>query len=103
MKQLITSSIVAATLLFTTSSFAQSSLCGSRDTLVERLKEKYQEEQTYLRIINDDTVVELWENMETETFTFFLTKRNGRSCLGPAGKGPVVLNTTNETVKGDEL
>jgi len=76
--------------------------CGARDSVVERLQNKFSEELAMgglQEMSETQAVMEIWASDETGTFTVLLTQPNGISCVVAAGtdffeaqKKPTVAN-----------
>lgn len=88
-------SLVLATLLFATTSNAQSN-CGSRELVVEKLGTKYGEHQSSIGTQGGGKIIEVWYSTETGTWTLLQTFASGRTCIIAAGQNwqtrdPVVI------------
>ncbi len=83
--------LMAATLVFGmagTAPPALASACGERNSVVEQLKNKYEERLTVGGLHNGQeakSVVEIWSSDETGTFTVLLTHATGITCVVAAG------------------
>ncbi|WP_417770506.1 hypothetical protein [Stappia sp.] len=83
--------LVLATVLMGVLSAAQpawAAKCALRDTVVERLSNKYSEQLTAGGLQSSPiltTMVEVWASEETGTFTVILTNPEGVSCILAAG------------------
>lgn len=67
---------------------ALASACAERESVVEQLKNKYDEQLTVGGLQNGDeaqSVVEIWSSEETGTFTVLLTHATGITCVMAAG------------------
>jgi hypothetical protein len=67
---------------------ASAASCGARDSVIANLKDKYAEELRVGGLQNvrgSHSVMEIWVNDETKTFTVLLTQANGISCIVAAG------------------
>lgn len=61
------------------------SACAPRDAIVEKLKEKYGEDQRGLGLGGKKSVIELWSSEKTGTWTIVMTRPNGTTCIVAAG------------------
>ena len=62
--------------------------CAPRDTVIERLQEKYSEQLTSGGLAYGSakqSVVEIWSSEKTGTFTMLLTSPEGVSCVVAVG------------------
>ena len=60
--------------------------CFSRDSLVENLADSYDESLTGAGLRSPQQLLELWTSPETGTFTIFITRPDGVSCLLASGQ-----------------
>ncbi|MCV2892650.1 hypothetical protein [Lentibacter sp. XHP0401] len=68
--------------------------CTTRDVMVERLQNTYQEELTGGGLHGASAVVEVWVSVETGTFTVISTNTAGEACILATGtdwQGPLAL------------
>ena len=77
-------SIVA--MWFATAAQAQMA-CGTRDSIVERLGEKYGEVWRGGGLSGPTTIFEIWASEATGTWTILKTTPNGMTCLVAIGDG----------------
>jgi|GEM_PF-710282 len=77
--------------------------CAPRETVVERLEDKFGEQLTSGGL-NDNAsktnLVEIWSSAETGTFTVLLTQPNGVSCVVATGEDYFTIDP-KEVVKSD--
>ena len=64
---------------------AQSTACMPRDVLVQNLEGNYGERLTGGGLKNAMQVVEVWSSDESGSFTVFITRADGLSCIIAAG------------------
>lgn len=60
-------------------------VCGPRDTIIDRLSARYQEQQSAIGMTSGGSLVELFVS-PTGTWTFVHTSANGVTCLLAAGE-----------------
>lgn len=60
-------------------------VCADRAEIVKKLASKFEEEQRGMGLNPKKSVVELWTNKETGTFTVLETFPDGRACLTTSG------------------
>ena len=83
--------IISGALLFGAAALpppAYAASCAKRETVVERLQEKFSEQLAAggLQATRPvETMVEVWVSPETGTFTVLLTNPNGTTCIMAAG------------------
>lgn len=65
---------------------AQSSTCLPRTALVEQLERRYHEHLTGAGLQNPEQLIEVWASSETGSFTIFITRPDGVSCIVATGK-----------------
>ena len=59
--------------------------CAPRVDIVEKLKEKYGEDQRGLGLGGKKSVIELWSSEKTGTWTIVMTRPSGVTCILAAG------------------
>ena len=67
---------------------ASAQSCAARDSVVERLKDRFSEELTVGGLQatrGSQSIMEIWASAETGTYTVLLTNPNGISCVVAAG------------------
>ena len=60
--------------------------CAPRDSVIERLKEKYSERLTGGGVQNAESIIEIWASDKTGSFTVLITHANGTSCVVSSGQ-----------------
>ncbi|SFN43855.1 hypothetical protein SAMN04487859_102208 [Roseovarius lutimaris] len=65
---------------------AQGLSCLPRDALVERLEGRYREHLAGGGLQNAQQLLEVWTSAETGTFTVFITRPDGVSCIVATGQ-----------------
>ncbi len=65
---------------------AQTQNCGSRDTVIERLADRYGESRQSIGMAPQGRVVEVFASLETGTWTITVTMPNGMTCLVASGQ-----------------
>ncbi|MET4101545.1 hypothetical protein ABIE58_000966 [Roseovarius sp. MBR-78] len=65
---------------------AQGLTCLPRAALVERLEGAYKESPTGGGLQNPQQLLEVWASSETGSFTVFITRPNGVSCIVATGQ-----------------
>ncbi|WP_323781686.1 hypothetical protein [Thalassovita sp.] len=65
---------------------AQASKCLPRDTLVNSLSKKYNEQLTGGGLQNPQQLIEVWSSSDTGSFTVFITRADGISCILATGR-----------------
>ena len=65
---------------------AQGVACLPRDALVERLESRYKESPAGGGLQNSKQLLEVWASDETGSFTVFITRPDGVSCIVATGR-----------------
>lgn len=78
--------LVAALLLVPTHAQSQGSKCLPRSVLVERLSNQYNESLVGGGLQSPQQLLEVWTNESSGTFTVFITRADGLSCILASGK-----------------
>lgn len=65
---------------------AQAITCMPRDALVARLKGSYKEDPAGGGLQNAQRLIEVWASRETGSFTVFVTRPDGVSCIVATGQ-----------------
>jgi len=65
---------------------AQATICLPRDALVERLADRYKEQPTGGGLQSSQRLLEVWASEETGSFTVFVTRPDGVSCIMATGQ-----------------
>lgn len=60
--------------------------CMPREQLVEQLRNKYGETVFGGGLQNPGQLLEIWSSVENGTFTVFITRPNGMSCITASGR-----------------
>lgn len=81
---------------------AQGRNCGPRSIFVENLAEKYQETRQSIGLAANNTVLEVFANLETGTWTILITSANGVTCAAASG-GEFSLTATAPAPTGERL
>lgn len=86
MKKLLATAL-AATLLVTSTASAQGARnCAPRDDVIERLAEGYGETRHVIGLAANNSVMEVYGNNETGTWTVTVTVASGMTCLVASGQ-----------------
>lgn len=64
---------------------AQTATCLPRDALVTQLETRYREHLTGGGMQSSAQLIEIWSSAETGSFTVFITRPNGISCIIATG------------------
>ena len=78
--------VLAATLGVCTPVFAQQLNCGPREQAVAGLAKKYGESLEHTGLLSSTTVMEVWSNHETGTWTVLTTTPDGTTCFISSGQ-----------------
>ena len=65
---------------------AQTRNCAPRDTVVERLADRYNESRQVLALNGANLVLEVFASEESGTWTITLTQHSGLTCIVAAGE-----------------
>ncbi|MDB2407140.1 hypothetical protein N9W17_01230 [Jannaschia sp.] len=76
----------AALLLFALPGRAQTQNCGPRDTVVERLADRFGETRRGIGLATQNRVVEVFASDDTGSWTVTVTLPDGRTCLIASGQ-----------------
>ena len=85
-KRTITAALIFGAAAIAPPAVHAQSNCAPRDSVIERLKEKYSERLTGGGVQNSDTVLEIWSSEKTGSFTVLITHANGMSCVVSSGQ-----------------
>lgn len=85
-KRLIASAFVFGAAALAPPVEAQGLRCLPRETLVETLSKQYNEQLTGGGLQNAQRLLEVWSSEETGSFTVFITRPNGLSCIMATGQ-----------------
>jgi hypothetical protein len=78
--------ILTAMFLGLSAPAAQAASCAPRDTVVERLAERYGESRQAMGLGANNAVVEVFASDETGTWTITVTSVSGLTCLVASGQ-----------------
>ncbi len=84
-KRLISTALIFGAAALAPPAFAQSMQCLPRAALVEKLTTTYHEEMTGGGLQNPQQLLEIWSSDRTGSFTVFITRPNGVSCIMATG------------------
>lgn len=84
-KRIITSALVFGTAALAPPSFAQSLQCLPRDALVQKLETGFGEQLVGGGLQSAQQLLEVWSSKETGSFTVFVTRPSGISCVVATG------------------
>ncbi|KAA0913260.1 hypothetical protein [Aquicoccus porphyridii] len=87
-KRLFSAAIIfgAAALAPPSPALAQIAACLPRDVLVTRLEERHKEHLAGGGLQSPQRLIEIWASEETGSFTVFVTRPNGISCILATGQ-----------------
>ncbi len=80
----IMAAIIIAAMRFASAAQAQTA-CGTRDSIVKKLDEKYGETRRGGGLAGPKGIVEIWASEETGTWTILKTTPNGLTCVMAVG------------------
>jgi hypothetical protein len=83
-KSIFTAALIGASVLFTVPVAAE--VCGKRDTVLNRLSEKFGETRRSLGLGANNGVVEVFASDDTGSWTITVTMPDGRMCLVASGQ-----------------
>lgn len=72
--------------LWPASADAQVSNCAAHDVVAERLADGWGETRQAIMLGRENTVIEIWANPETGSWSLTVTRPGGPTCLGAAGE-----------------
>ena len=85
-KRVVSSALVFGVAALAPPAHAQSSLtCHTRDKLVQTLEGRYNETLDSVGLQGPELLLEVWSAKDTGSFTVFITKPNGISCVVASG------------------
>lgn len=83
MKKFVSTAVMA---VFLCPSFALGQgVCDTRENIIQRLEDGYQEKRAGVGLAGNGTLVELFISKDKGTWTFMYTRPDGVSCLMAAG------------------
>lgn len=65
---------------------AQGRNCGDRQTIIDRLQERYGEVRSGAGLTQSNGILEIFTSVETGSWTILITMPSGQSCLVAAGE-----------------
>lgn len=83
--------IAAAAVFMALPAFGQQSNCGPREAVLQVLA-RYGETRQSIGLAGSGSVVEMWANLETGTWTAVVTGTDGTSCIAVDGQGFELLS-----------
>jgi len=83
-KRNVTAALVFGALALAPPVHAQS-ICAERDTIVERLKNRYHESYQGAGLQSTTSLIEIWSSEETGSWTILMSKADGTSCVVASG------------------
>lgn len=95
MRNLLTSALIfgGACLALVTPARAQSPACTDRATVLEQLADRWGEAVTVQALSAAGSLVEMWANPDTGTWTLTITGPEGATCLVGHGSDYTPINT----------
>lgn len=94
---------VVALILSAASTRAQSPNCAARDRVVERLASRYGESRQALGMAANQSLVEVYANEGTGSWTITVTLPNGTTCLVASGMSFEALAEVAPSAMGERL
>ncbi|MEM1238001.1 MAG: hypothetical protein AAGI10_13610 [Pseudomonadota bacterium] len=94
---------VVALVLTATSTRAQGANCAARDTVVERLASKYGESRQSVGMAANQSLVEVYANEDSGSWTITVTLPNGTTCLVASGSSFEALAEVSPAAMGVRL
>lgn len=85
-KRLISATLIFGAAALAPPAFAQTLRCMPRDALVEKLQTSYDERLIGGGLQNPTQLLEIWSSDKTGSFTVFITRPDGTSCLVSSGQ-----------------
>jgi len=86
-KRTITAALIFGAAALAPPAFGQSRVaCMNRDALTETLTTRYSESLTGGGLQNPSQLLEIWSSPETGSFTVFITRPDGTSCVVASGQ-----------------
>lgn len=78
--------IIAAALTLPANAQGGPPPCGDRTEIIQQLTDKYGETQHELGLAANGTIIEVYVNWDTGTWTILVTDANGLACMAAAGE-----------------
>ncbi len=85
-KRLLSTALVFGAAALAPPAEAQTMPCMPRDALINRLERQYGEHLTGCGLQSQTQLIEVWSSEETGSFTVFLTRPSGISCVIATGQ-----------------
>ena len=85
-KRLFTTALVFGAAALAPPAYAQAGQCMPREMLIENLQSKYSEHLTGGGLQSPQQLLEVWSSSESGSFTVFVTRPNGVSCVMATGR-----------------
>jgi len=74
--------------------------CGTRDSIVDQLKAKFNETHRASGLESDTKMIEIWTSQTSGSWTILVTQASGVTCIAAAGKSwldmPVEMPVTDK-------
>lgn len=100
-KRLFSATLIFGAAAMAPPAMAQTVRCMPRDALVEKLQTGYDERLIGGGLQNSTQLLEIWSSDKTGSFTVFITRPDGTSCLVSSGHNwNSIANSTQEGVAG---
>jgi len=85
-KRIVSSTLVFGMVALAPPAHAQTTLsCQNREKLVQTLENRYNESLDSIGLQGSELLLEIWSAQDTGSFTVFITKPNGISCVVASG------------------
>ena len=94
---------VVALVLSATATRSQGANCAARDTVVERLASKYGESRQSVGMAANQSLVEVYANEDSGSWTITVTLPNGTTCLVASGNSFEALAEVAPAAMGVQL
>ncbi len=85
-ERLIPAAAVFCAFALTTPASSEQPTCMARELLVEQLSERYEEAPVGRGLQSASQLLEVWASIETGTYTVFVTRPDGLSCVVATGQ-----------------
>jgi hypothetical protein len=77
-------------LLFGAAAHAQEDICGPTETVHEALAERFGEQRIWHGLTGSGSIIEIWANVDTGTWTALQTYSRGESCVREDGSSATI-------------
>ncbi|MEM8591919.1 MAG: hypothetical protein AAGF13_05275 [Pseudomonadota bacterium] len=94
---------VVALVLTGVSARAQGANCAQRDMVIERLTSRYGESRQSVGVAANQSLVEVYANADTGSWSITVTLPNGTTCLVASGQSFEALAQVAPAVMGEAL